>query len=343
MDIENRRALKEEARRSLAAASYDPKKLALIHTGISVAVALVIAFLDYYLNHWIAGTASGLSGMGSRRILETVQVTLQSVQGLAMPFWEIGFIFVALQLLRQQPTQPKNLLEGFRRFSQVLRLRLMEGFLYFGAAFMCMYAASFLFELTPFSRPMVDFLTPLMDQATSVEQLYEAMMGLPAEELLAMSAPFMVMFAVLFLVVFLRMHYKYRLAAHLVMDHPGMGAIRALICSSRMTRKKRWALLKLDLSFWWFYLLMGFSAVVCYMNLLLPMLGISLPMTEDAAWLVFYVLSLLVQLALFWQGKAYVQTTWAAAYETLCRQMEEQMAAQTQPEANLPWEPYETK
>ena len=68
----------------------------------------------------------------------------------------------------------------------------------------------------------------------------------------------------------------------------------------------------------------------------MPVLGISLPMTEDAAWLVFYVLSLLVQLALFWQGKAYVQTTWAAAYETLCRQMEEQMAAQTQPEANLP-------
>ena len=342
MDIQNRRALKEEARRSLARASYDPKKLALIHTGVSVAVALVIAFLGYYVNHWISGTASGLSGMGSRRILETVQMTLQSLQGLAMPFWEIGFIFVALRLLRQEPVQPKSLLEGFRRFRQVIQLRLTEICLYFGAAFGCMYAASFLFMLTPYSQPMVEFLTPLMEESTTVEQLQEAMMGLPAEELLAMSTPFMLIFGALFLLVFLLMHYKFRLASHLVMDQPNIGAMRALFYSSRLTKKKRWALLKLDLSFWWYYLLMGLSAVVCYMGLLLPMLGIPLPMTGEVAWLVFYVLSLLVQLVLFWWGKAYVQTTWAAAYETLCRQMEEP-AMPTQPETKMPWEPYETK
>ena len=67
MDVQNRRALKQMARSRLAGATYDPKKLALIHTGISVGVSLVIAFLGYYLDHWIAGTASGLSGMGTRR------------------------------------------------------------------------------------------------------------------------------------------------------------------------------------------------------------------------------------------------------------------------------------
>lgn len=343
MDIRNRRVLKEMARARLAGATYDPKKLALIHTGIRVAIALAVAFLGYYVNHLISGTASGLSGMGSRRILETVQMTLESAQGLALPFWEIGFVFVALRLWRQESVQPKSLLEGFRRFRQVMGLRLTELCLYFGVAFGCMYAASFLFMLTPYSQPMVDFMTPFMEESANVEQLQEAMMGLPLDELLAMSVPFMVIFAVLFLLMFLLMHYKFRLADMLVMDQPNIGAMRALFFSSQLTKKKRWALLKLDLSFWWFYALMGLSSVVCYMDLLLPMLGISLPMTGDVAWLVFYVLGLLVQLPVFWQGKAYVQTTWAAAYETLCRQLEVPAAPQKQPPQKQPWEPYETE
>ena len=101
MDIRNRRGLKEEAGRSLARASYNPRKLALIHTAVTVGVALLVTLLNYYLNHQMDNTVSGLSGMGSRRILATVQTTLQYIQAFAMPFWEIGFVFVALRLLRQ--------------------------------------------------------------------------------------------------------------------------------------------------------------------------------------------------------------------------------------------------
>ena len=343
MDVQNRRALKEMARARLTGASYDPQKLALIHTGISVGVAIVIALLGYYLDHWISGTASGLSGMGIRRILETVQMTLQTVQSLALPFWEIGFIFVALRFWRQEQVQPKDMLEGFRRFRQVMGLRLTELCLYFGAAFGCAYAASFIFALTPSSQKMMQYLTPLMNENATMEQVQETLMALPMEDLLAMSVPFMVIFGILFVLLFLTMHYKFRLADHLIMDQPNIGAMRALFFSSQLTKKKRWALLKLDLSFWWFYVLMGLSVVVCYMDVLLPMLGIPLSMSGEVAWLVFYVLGLLVQLAVFWWGKAYVQTTWAAAYETLCRQLETPPAPQKQPEAGQPWEPYETK
>lgn len=343
MDVQNRRALKEMARARLAGATYDPKKLALIHTAVSVAAALVIAALDYVLDHWIAGTASGLSGMGNRRILEAVQMTLQYVQALALPFWEIGFVFVALRLWRQESAQPKDMLEGFRRFRQVMGLRLTEVFLYFGVAIGCMYAASFIFAFTPYSQKMMNFLMPYVEEGATIEQIQEVLVGLPAEELLAMSVPFMVMCAIVFLVAFLWLHYKFRLASHLVMDQPNIGAMRALFFSSRLTKKKRWALLKLDLSFWWFYGLMGLSVVVCYMDLLLPMLGIPLPMSGDVAWLVFYVLGLIVQLVVFWWGKSYVQTTWAAAYETLCRQMEVPEQFKEQPETNFPWDHYETK
>ena len=345
MDIRNRRALKEMARDRLAAANYDPRKLALIHTAVSVAAALVIAVLGYVLDHWIAGTASGLSGMGNRRILEAVQMTLQYVQFLATPFWEMGFVFVALNLLRQEQTQPKNMLEGFRRFGPVLRLRLLQGFLYLGAAIGCMYVASFLFVLTPASQKVVDTMLPLMGGDMSVEHAQQVLSAMPTEELVAMSVPFLVIFGILFLLVALVLYYRFWMADFLVMDQPNTGALAAMFISGRLTRKKRWALLKLDLSFWWFYLLMLLAAVVCYMDVLLPWLGISLPMTGDVAWMVFYVLSLLVQLVVFWRYKAYVQTTRAAAYEILREELPELLTPQPQPQPKpkFPWDNYESK
>ena len=75
-----------------------------------------------------------------------------------MPFWEIGFVFVALRLWRQESVQPKNMMEGFRRFRQVMGLRLTELCLYVGAAFGCAYAASFIFAATSFI-PII--ITPL--------------------------------------------------------------------------------------------------------------------------------------------------------------------------------------
>ena len=42
MDIRNRRALKEAADRSLAAAAYDPKKLNLIHSGARKCAAIFL-------------------------------------------------------------------------------------------------------------------------------------------------------------------------------------------------------------------------------------------------------------------------------------------------------------
>ena len=341
MDIRNRRALKEEARRSLAGASYDPRKLALIHTAVSVGVALLVTLLDYYLNHQIEGTASGLSGMGSRRILATVQTTLQFVQTLALPFWEIGFVYVALRLLRQQPVGFQNLPEGFRRFGPVLRLRLMQAFLYFGAAIASIYIASFLFMLTPFAQPMMTLLEPVMDVAITVEQAQQMVQQFPVEELMGVMVPFFVIFAAIYLVLALMLHYRFRVADFIVMDQPGAGALRAMFGSMRMTRKKRWQLLKLDVSFWWYYLLLGLTGVIGYLDLILPQFGVGLPISSDAAWFVCYILGLLAQLVLFWYAKSFVLTTWAAAYEVLQQAEETPVPVQPQPKERLPWDEYD--
>ena len=46
MDIHNHRALKSAAAEKLGQAAYDPRKLALLHTAISMGVALLITLID---------------------------------------------------------------------------------------------------------------------------------------------------------------------------------------------------------------------------------------------------------------------------------------------------------
>ena len=64
------RSLKAEADAALQAAAYDPQKLILIHTGVIMALSLVLTALDYLLEQQI-GTTGGLSGMGTRSIRDT--------------------------------------------------------------------------------------------------------------------------------------------------------------------------------------------------------------------------------------------------------------------------------
>jgi len=347
MDIRNRRALKQAARQQLAQVSYPPRKLALIHAAAGVTLALVITLLDYALSYQIDSTG-GLSGMGTRSILGTVQMTLQYVQSLLLPFWQIGFVYAALQMYRGEQTAPGSLLEGFRRFGPVLRLRVMEGVLYSGAAIICVYVASVIFMATPFAIPMLEKIMPMIEPDATVEEMEAVIMQIPMDELMQTAVPFMVIFGVLFLVLGGFLFYRFRLADFVVMDQPKVGGLRALIFSSRMTRKNRLAMLRLDVSFWWYYGLLGLTAVIGYLDLILPLLGIALPISAEVAWFVCYIMALLVQMALYWRGHSYVETTLAAAYSVLRQQLQEQLTqlqVQTAPPApkNLPWDDYETE
>ena len=346
MDIRNRRALKQDAAAQLGQTSYPPRKLALIHAAVGVGVALVITLLDFCLSYQIESTG-GLSGMGMRRILETVQMTLQYIQSLALPFWQIGFVFVALRIYRGEQAEPVSLLEGFRRFGPVLRLRLTEGVFFFGAAIACVYAASAIFMVTPFATPMLEKIMPMIDPNATVEEMEAVIAQIPIEELVQVSVPFLAIFSVLFLIVGGFLFYRFRLADFIVMDGTKVGGLRAMILSSRITRKNRLALLRLDLSFWWYYGLLALTAVVGYLDIILPQLGVDLPMSADVAWFVFYVLGLLVQVVVCWRSQSYVQTTYAAAYTVLQKQfleqMAQQLAQQTPAPQNLPWDEYKTE
>ncbi len=305
MDISNRRKLKRDAQRALDAASYSPGKLMLIHTGVSASLALLLAVLNHLLELQIDDTA-GLSGVGLRTVLQTAQSVLSLVQLALMVFWQIGFTYAALRISSGKSAEPQTLLEGFHRFGPVLRLRLLTLLLCGGVLFACVYLSSTLVSLTPWAQPLVD----AYEIGTE-----EALMAAMEEVALPMAGIFCVVAAVLFIPYY----YRLRMVDFSLMDQPEMGAMVAVRKSRVITFRKRLQLFRLDLSFWWFYLLEALILVVAYGDVLLPLVGITLPWSETVSYYVFLILCYAGQLLLYWWKGSLLQVTYAKAYEALSK------------------------
>ena len=313
MDIRDRRGLKQAAKDSLTAANYDPKKLILIHTGVTVGLSLILALIDYVLEQQIGGTG-GLSGVGTRSILETAQTVLMGAQVVALLFWQIGYLYTALCISRKEPVSPGSLLQGFRQFGPVLRLRLILALLYCGMIMLCAYGASIVFSFTPMAQPLVEAYEIGTEEAVlqAMEQIVTPLTWMILAVMLVVMVPYL---------------YKLRLAEYALMDAPRAGAMMAIRTSRLMMRRNRLELFKLDLSFWWFYLCEGIVAVIAYGDVILPTFGLSLPWSDTVSYYVFLVLSYLCELVLYWWKGNDVQVTYAKFYEALLPNEDEKSCA----------------
>lgn len=306
------RTLKDAAGTRLAQASCDPKKLIFFHTGIILLASLVLTVVDYLLEKGI-GTTGGLSGMGLRSMLETVQTVLRYGQAIVLPFWQIGYTWAILRLGRGEAVSFTSLTEGFRQFRPVLRLKLCVGCLYFAIGMATSYLSSTIFLLTPFSAPMMEKLLPLMED----EKLLQDPAALEAviwEVMDTALLPMLVIFLLVFAVLAVPISYRLRMADRCLMDAPREGALHAMRRSARLTRGHCLELVKLDLSFWWFYLLDALVTAVAYGDLLLSeVTGHS----SDMTYFGFFGLYLLCQLGLYCWRRNQVELTYALAYDAL--------------------------
>ena len=338
MDIQNRRALKAYAAGRLQEQSYSPRRLALIHTAVASAGLLIVTLLNYLLSRKV-GATSGLSGIGMRSILQTIQMALQYVINIALPFWQIGFIFAAIRMARGEQAKPVSLSEGFRRFGPVLRLMLLRGLIYGGVAIACVYLSSVIFTFTPAAWKMMELLMPLVESEADMMQLQNALLEMPLDQIAGLIWPVFVIFGVLYGLICIALFYRFRLSEFLIMDRPGTGALAALTLSGRLTRKNRLRLLRLDLSFWWYYALQLLSALLCYLDVLLAYVVVDLPVDAGTASLLSYALGLGAQVLLFACAGSYVHTTQAAAYDVLLQQPVQAPQPKPAPKS-LPWDDY---
>ena len=312
----NIRTLKMQARTALQKASYSPGKLFFLYGAVSLGLGLVIALLDAVLANSIAGTG-GLAGMQTRAVLTTAQSVLQLASGIILPFWQFGLVYGSLQLIRQERADGHVLTEGFRRFGPILRLLLMKAVFFMAAIMACSYVSSFLFVLTPLSRSFTELMTPIVESGDVAAM--EAMLSDEAAimELLPTMGGFFVIFLIHVCVICIPLGYRMSMADFVVMDEGRRGGFGAIRESFRLTRRHCMQLFRLDLSFWWFYGISFFVGVLAGLDGLLTMAGVSLPVSAQAAYWICYGAYIVAQLALLTLAAPKVQTTYAAAYETL--------------------------
>lgn len=315
MNIRNTKQIRHTARQSLASNTGRPATAALIYAGVSCLLALAATGVSYFLNQQIAGTG-GLSNMGLRSVLATADYILPFVQVIVSMGLGLGYCALALDMARNRPARPRTLLEGFYRFFPLLRSALLQGAIYLGISIGCVYLSSWIFMMLPASEAFYNVMEPYLSSMTVMDS------GLVIDDATLMEAastmtPMVLIFAVVFALAALPVYYQYRMVSYCLLDSDRPGAFAALRESRNMMRRNRLALVRLDLSFWWYYLLEALAILVCYGDMLLPMVGVTLPWSGTASYFLFYAVSLVLQFLVYYLFLNRVQVTYATAYEAL--------------------------
>lgn len=309
MNIRDIRALKDTAALQLSQ-SRNARQVLLVYAGVTMALALLVTAVNYVLDLQIANFG-GLSNLGTKSMLSTIQMVLPMLQSLVILCLELGYQNAMLRVSRGQYVSPNSLRLGFDRFWPLLRTMLMQSGIYLAVMLACCYLASMIFTMSPFSE---SFMTLMESGAVTLPLALDApVMG----ELILSMIPMLVIYFILLAAVLVPMIYSYRMANYVIVDNPGLGGLAVLRQSKQMMWGSRRALLKLDFSFWWYYVLNAAVSFLAYGDVFLPMLGIQIPWSDTVSYFLFYALFLAAQMAIYWFFLNRVSVAYALAYEAV--------------------------
>lgn len=302
--------IKKEADLRIATTPGNHKKLILVYSAIALGAGFLCQIIDFITNLMMENTG-GLSGLGARAILGTVNSLFPLAVNLLLPLWMLGLMATALRLCRQERVDTNNLKEGFSRWGVMLRLSIFQGLLLFGVAYLTMQVSTILFSVTNLSRSAMEFLSPYATDLT----LLESSMEDPAfmADLLKAMAPMLILWVVLLLVMMIPLVYSLRLSYYRIVDIERPGALRAMAESRKMMKGNKWMLFKLDLSFWWYYLLQILLALL----LEVPMFLANSLMSFDVALLIAAALQALGSFYLQYRFLLKIEVSYALFYDTL--------------------------
>lgn len=308
----------KQAREQLQHRQYELRRLVLLHTLISLGFLILLTCIDYLLSVRIADLG-GLSGLGSLSILETAQTLLEYASALLVPFWELGMIAAAICFARKEDAQPDVLPTAFRRFFPALRMMLLRYLRYTIVIVLCAQLAAILFVSTPLSLGLQNALAPLLTEHNleNPELLVELIMAnLNIWDIM----PFFALLAVLLGLLFVPLFYRFRMANYLIVDAAHPKAFATLRASQLLMQGNCRSLFLLDLKFWWYYALRLVGMLLSFSHILLPMLGVNLPFSDDVALFVSLGTYCVFSLCLNLWARGYVETSYAIVYDALLQE-----------------------
>ena len=324
MNIPSAKYLKTKAANRLASGK-DPQRVILVYSSIVALSALAVNLIQYFLQGQISQTG-GLQNIGTRSMLSTFSSSLSVIQTLVLMCLGLGYTAAILRLVRRQYASEKTLKAGFERFWVLLRARLLMMLIYGGIAFALSYLAMVIYMLTPLSSQLTTLVLPIVSSGSFSP---EALLN---DEVLLFSVyqaimPMLIIYCLLLIPAIWAISYRFRLVDYLLIDQPQLGAMAAMRTSNQKMKGNVKQLFKLDFSFWWYYLLRALSMSLVYLDLVLAIVGIELPLSSLAQFVLVIVLYLGSDFALNYFFLNRVEATYALFYDLLNPQQPPQEGA----------------
>ena len=313
----NIRELRDRAA-GLTAQNREPlKKLLLIYCGVIAVLTLGVPALDLFLSDQI-GTTGGLAGMRLRTVLQTIREILNLVNQFFGYFWSAGFVIAMMAMVLGREPQSRDLTGGFRRFFRVLGHIAFEFLFVVILMAAAVNLAAMLFSMSPQGGALVRELTAITSNPNILTP--EGLLNvdlIPMDLLAAIALPMTIITIVIFLPLYIWLSYGFRLSLYLLLDGTAPSAFHSRFLSLRLMRGHKWSMLKLDLSFWWYYLLVTVITAVGYLDVILSLAGIPLPMDETVMFFATIAAYCVLITALSLWKKAQVEASYVLAYEAI--------------------------
>lgn len=323
--------LKDLARRSLQSSGAGLRRLVAIHQGTLLGAVLLVGIVCRLLSGTMA-EPGGIGALGTAAVLSTVMTVLQLLVVVLFPFWSAGLKGVALEICRDRQPGAGMLLEGLRRVRPILTAMLLVGMRYLGAGFAGSYLGTQLIAITPLGLPLYTVAMELRNDPEADMQVL--LSSLPT----GFRIFYGVVLAVVTLALLLPTFYRHRMVPYLIMDHEDAGGLKATVVGRMMMRRRRWALLRLDLSFWWYYALTLLCLAVTALPVLLPLLGWTPPVHGELFFYICLVLGLGAQLGNGILFLPKIALTYAHCYEAFQKEPAPMPKPKPRPEPqDLPW------
>lgn len=312
MSIPSAKYLKKKASNRLQSGN-DPKKVVLVYAGIVALSSLVVTVVQDLLDSQISQTG-GIQNIGTRSMLTTADTVLTIAQLLLVMCLTLGYTGSMLRIARGQYASPNSLKAGGERIWVLLRTRLLQMLIMTAAAFALCFLVINVCLLTPLSNRVIAVMGTV-----SAEELLSnglALMGLYSAML-----PIILIYLVALVPLLWYFSCTYRMVDYLLIDRPQLGAFGVLRESRRMMQGNMKMMLRVDLSFWWYYLLQALVSVLIYLNMVLALFAIGLP--PEVLYWGTVVLYLAADFALRYFFSNKVAVTYALFYDSLCPKQEQ--------------------
>lgn len=314
MNLRNRREIKRFSTERLHQ-SPSQQKIVVLYAALTLGLAALVTVAGFVLNLQI-DKFGGLSNLGKRSMLSSIQSMLPMAQSLLTMCLDVGYLAAMLRIARGMYASPQTLRLGFDRFWLLIRCGIFKGLIMAAVMFVCLYCGVMIFMVTPFSKAAVEIVAPLVSQVSLLDT------GIVIDDatyaaLMDAMVPAFAICGILMLALGVPVLYNFRMVNYVIVDKPGIGAMRALMESKKMMRGNRFALLKLDVSLWWYHLAIAAAAVIGYGDVLLPMLGVRLPVSETAAFFGFYGLYLAASFGVHFFLRNRAEVAYALAYDAV--------------------------